>query len=242
MRKLLTIVAVGLAAFGLVAGLTVWSLYAQATATVPEYEAAVAVPDDRLEEDRRAFESQLTALYSDTQSLPEWRAVVTAAQINAWLATRLPTEYPAVAKKGFEEPRVLIADDGMTLAVRGELGKVRGVLRIDIRPFVTETGELALDIRSAKIGRLTLPMEGVAAKLRAARLDRFAPVRWTQSETQTLLLVDLDRVADSDERDLRLTGVDLREGELLVRGESLPFPTETADAGESPDVAPGRRR
>lgn len=229
MRRLLKIVAAAVGVIVLVAGLTVWSLYNQATASVPAYDAVVEVAPEAAESERAEFESQLSALYSDTQSLDAWSSRVTADQINAWLATRLATDFPAVARAGFRQPRVMIDAESVTVAVRSKIGKIDGVLSVAVRPYVTAEGELAIDIQSAKMGRLTLPMEGVAAKVRDARLERFAPVRWSQTESRSVLLLDLDRVADTSERDLRLTGVDLRDGELLIRGESEPLVAEDAE-------------
>ena len=220
MRRLLKITAAALGVMALFAGITMWSLYRAATASVPEYDAVLTVDPARIEQDRQAFESQLAALYSDTQSLAEWQSRITAPQINAWLASRLPVDFPDLAKTGLAEPRVLIDKERITIAMQSTVGKIAGIVTVTVRPFLTEQDDLGLDIQSAKIGRLSLPMEGITAKVRQARLEQIAPVRWSPTEQSAVLLIDIDRIVDAKDRDFRLTGVDLREGELLLSGES----------------------
>lgn len=220
MPRLLKIIVASLGVMGLVAGITMWSLYRAATAKVPEYEAALAMDSQQIEQDRQELESQLTALYSDVQSLTEWQSRITADQINAWLASRLAIDLPDLAKTGLAEPRVLIDGEQIIIAMQSTVGKIAGTVTVAVQPFITEQGELALNIRSAKIGRLSLPMEGITAKVRQSRLEQIAPVRWSQTEQSAVLLIDIDRIVDSTERDFHLTGVDLREGELLIYGES----------------------
>ncbi len=227
MARLLKITAAALGVMLVIAGITMWSLYRAATAEIPGYEATLTVDPERIEQDRQEFESQLAALYSDAQSLTEWQSRISANQINAWLASRLPVDFPDLAKTNLTEPRVLIDEEQITIAMQSTVGKIAGIVTIAFQPFLTEQGELALDIQSAKIGRLTLPMEGITAKVRQARLEQIAPVRWSQTEQKAVLLIDIDRIIDTKKRGFQLTGVDLRKGELLIYGESPLKESET---------------
>ena len=209
-------------ALGIMASVAVgvaFGLYKSATAAVPEYEAAVAVDPVRAETQRREFESQLSTLVSDSQALPEWKTRVTADQINAWLALRLERDFPAFQQAGLVAPRVILEEGRAVFAARSEKTGVEGVISVTLRPLVTETDELALEIESAKIGRLSIPLEIVIAQLRQPLAD-MGPIRLSQSDAKAAVIVDLDRLEAGRDKALRLTGVDVRPGELLLRGET----------------------
>lgn len=220
-RRFALLIAAALGVLGLVVLGTMFTLYRAATAAVPEYEAAVEVDPAEAEAERQALESQLSALFSDTQTLPEWTSRLTARQINGWLAIRLRRDFPGFLEAGLLAPRVMLGDGTATVAARSKLTRIDGVVSVTVRPTVSEAGELVLDIVSAKIGRLSLPLDALLAQLRETPLEQIAPIRWAQNESQTAVIVDLERIDTGRDRTLRLSGVDIRPGELLLRGQSI---------------------
>jgi uncharacterized protein YpmS len=219
-RRLALIV---LAAMGIMASVAVgvaFGLYKSATAAVPEYEAVVTVDPVRAETQRREFESQLSTLVSDTQALPEWKTRVTADQINAWLALRLERDFPGFQQAGLVAPRVILEEGRAVFAARSEMTSVEGIISVALRPLVTDADELALEIESAKIGRLSLPLDAIMAQLRQTPLANMGPIRLSQTDSKAAVIVDLDRLDAGRDRSLRLTGVEVRPGELLLSGES----------------------
>jgi uncharacterized protein YpmS len=219
-RRLALIIFGAMGIMASVAAGVAFGLYKSATATVPEYEAVVTVDPVRAETQRREFESQLSTLVSDTQALPEWKTRVTADQINAWLALRLERDFPGFQQAGLVAPRVILEEGRGIFAARSEKTGVQGVISVTLRPLVTETDELALEIESAKIGRLSVPLDMVMAQLRQSPLGDMAPIRLSQTEGKAAVIVDLDRLEAGRDKALRLTGVDVRPGELLLRGET----------------------
>lgn len=216
-RRLALVVLASLGLLLCVAGGTAVGLYLSATAAVPEYEAAVAVDPAVAEAQRRELESRLAALVSATQAEPAWTSRVTADQVNAWLALRLERDFPGFPRAGLSAPRVLFGEGTATFAARSAMGRLEGVLSVTLRPEVTETGELALRIESAKIGRLSLPLEAILGQLRQTPLGEGGPVRLASTEAGGAVLVDLERLEGAD--GVRITGVNVRPGELLLRGE-----------------------
>lgn len=221
LKRLALIILGAVGVLLLVAVGTVTLMYFSATATVEEYEAVVVINEAKAEADRLELESQLSAALSESQTRPEWSALVTAAQINGWLATRLRREFPGFAQAGLSQPRVWMEQDLITLAVRADVGRIDGVLSVKTKPSVTEHGELVLEILEAKIGRLAIPLGGVVAQAKQTPLEKRAPVRWVISDSQTAVVVDLERIDLPEARSLRLVGVDVRPGELLIRGENV---------------------
>ena len=224
-RRLALIILAAMGVMVSVAAGVAFGLYKSATAAVPEYEAVVAIDPVRAEAQRREFESQLSTLVSDTQALPEWKTRVTADQINAWLALRLERDFPGFQQAGLVAPRVILEEGRAVFAARSEKTGVEGVLSMTLRPLVTDSDELALEVESAKIGRLSIPLDIVMAQLRQTPLGDMAPIRLSQTEAKAAVIVDLDRLEAGRDKALRLTGVDVRPGELLLRGETtMPQP------------------
>lgn len=219
-RRLALIIFAAMGIMASVAAGVAFGLYKSATAAVPEYEAVLKVDPVQAETQRREFESQISALVSDTQALPEWKTRVTADQINAWLALRLERDFPGFQQAGFVAPRVLLEEGRAVFVARSEMTSVEGIISITLRPLVTETDELALEIESAKIGRLSLPLDAIMARLRQTPLVDMGPIRLSQTDSKGAVIVDLDRIEAGRDKALRLTGVDVRPGELLLRGET----------------------
>lgn len=227
-RRLALLVLGALGVLMIVAAVTVAALWWSATAEVPEYQAVLEVDPASAEADRRAFESQLAALVSDSQALPEWKTRVTAAQVNAWLALRLERDFPGFRDAGFLAPRVILGEGVVTVAARSTASRVNGVLTVVLRPLVTEHSELALGVEAVRIGRLPLPPDLLVAQLDRTPLANLGPVRIAQTGDGAAIVVDLERIDAGEGVAMRLTGVDVRPGELLLRG---------ASRGE--EVAPG---
>lgn len=233
-RRLAMIVLSGIGVLLLFAGGTIFVLYRSATAAVPEYEAIVAIDPATAETERREFESQLAALVSDTQALPEWKSRVTARQINAWLATRLERDFPGFTKAGLLSPRVMLKEGEIVLAARSVLTRIHGVVTMRLRPLVTEADELALEIASARIGNFPLPLDALMGQLKETPLVEVGPIRLAQVGDSAAVIVDVERIDTGRDRTIRLTGVNVRPGQLLLRGETLqPESAESAESAES---------
>ncbi|MEQ8848311.1 hypothetical protein [Botrimarina sp.] len=221
-RRLAIIVLAAAGVLVMVTASTMGVLYWAATADVPEYEAVVEVDPAEAETARKQLESQLSTLASDTQQLREWSSRVSAQQINAWLALRLEREAPGFRDAGVLAPRVVLRDGQVMLAARSEANRVDGVVSLWLAPMITDTGDVALDITAAKIGRLSLPLEVVSGILRQTPIGGFDWIRLAADPGRAALVLDLDRLRLGGDRSLRLTGLDVRDGELLLRGESEP--------------------
>lgn len=218
MRRFVKIVIAAVLVLLGMAGLTMWLLYSAVKADVPEYRALLG--RDTLELDARVaeFESRLAALYSDTQSLDEWSGRFTAEQVNAWLAVRLDELFPGYATAGVRAPRCWIDGEEITLAAESRVGAFEGIVTVAVQPFVTDNHELALEIDRAKLGRLELPLEQFGEHLRRTPLDESAPLRWSRTGGELIAVVEPGRIDIGEGRRLRFVGIDLREGELLIRG------------------------
>lgn len=233
MYRVLRRLAIGVGLMLLGAVIVLALLYRAATAPVPEYQALIERTRERVvsgavEESRKQLESQLTALYSETQQAEAWQAVLTADQINGWLATRLPEDFPEVAEQGVLDPQVLFAEGVATLAARVTLHGIDAVVTIDIEPFVAEDGALALEFAGAKLGSASLPLGQIITHLSEATGEEGLPGRWVQSGGNPVLLIDIEPLASTVEHVRTLEGIEVRDGEVFIAGSTVERPERVA--------------
>lgn len=224
--RLIKILLAAIVVSFVVAGATFWYLYRTATAAVPEYEAMLIVAEEPevVQQERQRFESQVTSLISESQTETDWQMSVTEREINAWLATRIESEMPELEENGLSQPRVIIAAEAITFAVRSRVGSTRGVLSLKVVPFATDGGELALKIIAAKIGQLSMPVGRVVGLIEQLISDKEMPLRILQEEGMPIIIVNLAALSSDAKALPKLIGFDLREDELLIRGESEILP------------------
>lgn len=206
------------------AGAALALLYRAATAPVPEYRALVEqierLDAAELEQNRKQLESQLAAFYSDAANEPTWQTVVTARQINSWLATELDGTLPELAEQGILQPRVLIDTRAITLAMRASLRGLDTVVSLDLAPAVAEGGDLALELAAARVGSASLPTAQLLAQLRAAAGDEGLPGRWMQNDGRPVLVIDMSWAGPAAGPRATLEVIELREGEVYVSGRT----------------------
>ncbi|TWT88561.1 hypothetical protein Mal64_20450 [Pseudobythopirellula maris] len=219
------------------------AIYWTATASVPEYDQIIEREPEAVEQDLQQFESQLAALYSDAQKRPDWSTVVTAGQINAWLARRWTNDYPRLKAAGVDDPRVLIRGEDVTLAFRVDRSWIDAVATIGVRPFLSDEGELGVEMLNAHVGRAAMPLARLAALLEDALMRYQLPVRWAQTDGHPTLLVNVPLVASDDDQQRRLEALELRDGEIYLSGSTVDSNAEPDDAAsddiESDDAASG---
>jgi len=249
MFRLLRRLAIGLGLMLMGAGVALFLLYRAATAPVPEYQALVErtqaqYESGELDQNRQELESQLAAVYSEAagEEAGRWQTLLTAEQLNGWLATQLEQEYPELAEQGLLDPRVLLKPDVVTFALRAEMHGVNAVVAIDLQPYATREGSLAIELAEARVGSATLPAAQILNQLEKSMGEQDNPLaggqlfKWTQNNGNPVLLVDLQSLLATADYLRSLETVEIREGEIFVAGATTPRTPQTphvADAGQS---------
>lgn len=215
------------------AGVALFFLYRAATAPVPAYQAVLEktfeqAESGELEQSRQELESQLAALYSDAASESRWETVITATQANSWLATQLVQDFPELEDQGVTDLRVILQPDVATLAMHADLQGLQAVVTLDLQPFVTEDGQLAIELAGAKIGAAPLPVAQILDQLNASMGDEGLPWRFGRNNGNPVLLIDFEQQASSHRQVRSLDTVEAREGEIYVAGETKDRPPRVA--------------
>ena len=220
--RLLKLIGCAMLIMVLVIVTTFWFLYRMATAEVPAYEAAIVATQDeaQVEKDRLSFESQITTVANEAQQPTDWQVIITQSEINAWLAEVSKKEIPEIEKAGLSEPRILLGDDSVTFAIRSNVGSTKGVVSIAVEPTVTDGGELALTILETKVGKLTLPTSQILQFLKEAQLEEQFYLRTKQNDGNWSVIINLVQLFDAEKMIPQLTGIDLRDGKILIQGKT----------------------
>lgn len=125
-----------------------------------------------------AFEQALAAALTKIRPAEEeWAIAIDPADLNAWLATRLPqwiAHDPDLANLAPATTLRVAAIDGTLILEDSARAQGSAVISLPVTPRLTD-GHLRLDIGVARIGRLPVPFAGSAlATLLRDSLDRLA--------------------------------------------------------------------
>lgn len=203
----------------LVALATTASLYSAVTQVHPYYRAALERDPVVLEEQSHQLESRFSALHSDVQDEGLWQTVISADELNGWLATKLPESFPDLLPKTIRDPRIAITPTAVFLAAQSKVAGVDTVVSVEVEPFVTTEGDLAIELRQVLAGTLPLPKSEIFEQLSKATERLRLPLRWTQNEGNTILLVER-RMWDGEHQHRVLQALELAEGQLYVSGRT----------------------
>jgi hypothetical protein len=181
----------------------------------PFYEQALQIEPEVLERESRELESRATVLYSEAQQVGQWEALFTAEQINGWLATQLADAFGGTLPSNFQDPRVAIARNVLTLGFRASSGGVETIMSVDAAVSLTDSGEVAIRLISVRAGALPLPVLQMADQLAELCKKSKVPVRWTRQDGKPVALVEIQTAEP-----IFVDAIQLDEGELYVAGHT----------------------
>ncbi|MFZ9881806.1 MAG: hypothetical protein ACO3QC_10440, partial [Phycisphaerales bacterium] len=166
-----------------------------------------------------AFEQAIAAALTKVRAAgEEWAIAVDPADINAWLATRLP-------KWIAHDPELAALEPARTVRIAAVAGGLvvedsahangAAVLTLPVTPSLAD-GRLLLEIGTARIGRLPVP--GSASALAALARDSL-----------NRLASGPARIPLADRRTVELRGIECVSGEIRLLFATLPPPSEPRD-------------
>lgn len=225
--------AIAIGSIGL--GLAAWGAWAALRQVPGFYRAALATDDSRLARASDELLEQAAALASRARDEGDWHVVLTAEQINGWLAVDMVRNHRSLLPDGFREPRVAIENGRLLLACRYERSGVSAIVTLDVEAYLSASNELALRIHKARAGSLPLPLARLLDSISHTARDLQLHVDWYQQEGDPLALIRLPEPDAEPGKHVTIRTFQLRPGELYVAGR-----TQHA-AGYSPDASPPPR-
>ena len=162
------------------------------------------------------MERRLADLVSGANTTGKWEVVVTADEINGWLAVGLPEKHPDALPPGFSDPRVVIEPDGLTAGCLAQRGALSGVASLKVDVYVAEPGAVAVRVRNARAGSLPWPLGTVLDAISRSARQLDIPLRWSQTDGDPVALFTIPPIEEG--KRVRIEVLQLGEGKLYVAG------------------------
>lgn len=215
--KITLFVAVGLLLVAGCVGLYVW----RSLEHVPEfYRQALQLDPESQAEDSDEMLQRATDLASDLQQEGPWEALFTAEQINAWLAVDLEENHSRSLPSEVKKPRVVIEPDGVTVACRYKHGNFDTVLSLSVDAYLTDSGAVAVRIRSARAGSFPLPLDDVIKQI-TGTVDRAGLViNWRQIDGDPVALISIPPPRKKKGKLIKIEAFEIKVGEVYVSGST----------------------
>lgn len=239
-KRIVLLVALGVT---LVVALGAGSMYWAVTSEQQYYRAALERTPPAPDLSSQQLESRFTALAGDVQSVGKWQTVLTDAEVNGWLAYKLPQSFPDMLPKEIQDPRLAITPESVILAARSNVAGVETVVSVFVEPYVTEDGDLALELQQVLAGALPIPTKDIIDQVRRGTQRAGLPIRWTRNGPNTVMIVDRELWDTEVAQHRVLEAIELGEGQLFLTGKTDevqkvdPRESQPEEAAEEPATA-----
>lgn len=224
--------------------LSAWGVYVALHGEPAFYRGAVERAQVQSARSSDEFLQQAAAAASDVRRPGRWEAVFTADQINGWLAVDMPRNYPGLLPETFQDPRIDLHAGDVTLACRYNGPELNAVLTISCDVSLAAANTVALRIKAARAGMMPLPLGKVIDAISHTARELELPLEWRRSGGDPVALLSMSPLSGhmSAHRHIELDTIELREGELLVAGETQHGAAVTAAAKAADDLRTADRR
>ncbi len=181
------------------------------------YREAMQTKPEALEKASDRMLKKIGALQGAMNRRGRWQAVITAEEINGWLAVDLRKNHPNVLPPSVSNPRVAIEPNEMTVGCRYEHGGVNSIVSLAFQPYLSEPGVVALRIVRGRAGALPVPLKDVLDGISKGAAELQLHMQWAHSGSDPVALISLPDDSDADRR-VRIESLELCKGEIHVSG------------------------
>ncbi len=211
--RLLVLVAGGLAVLAVVALL---AAYLAVRHEPGFYRRALQTDHAALEKGSNRMLQQAATLTSNVRNRKAWQALLTADEINGWLAVDMLKNHPGTLPPTMRDPRIIISPTQVTVACRFRQKGVDSVLSLTVEPSVPEPNVFVLRIVKARAGLLPVPLGPILEQIKKAAGDMQLDLRWRYADGDPVAMLSFQ--ATDDNRPVCLDTLRLGEGEIYVAG------------------------
>ena len=175
-------------------------------------------PGEDVEAEAKRFVAQSLQLRNDIANEPNWEAVFSDREVNAWLAEDLVTHFADQLPPEVHEPRIAFEADRITLAFGLDQGPVRSVIWVVARARVPEDNVIALTLEKIRAGALPVSPDRIVKTLTDQAKKNGLDVTW--SKEGNLPVATIRYRPDRVRQDVVLERVSIREGQIRLNGRS----------------------
>ena len=182
------------------------------------YRAMVLQSREQRQGKARKFVAQGLQLRNDICNEPNWEAVFSDQEVNAWLAEDLVTHFADHLPPEVHEPRVLFELDRIVLAFELRQRGIDSVITVVARPRVPAGNTVELTLEKIRAGILPVPADNVLDRI--VEYARFlgVDVEWMRRDGYPVVLIRYTPNLQRD--DVELEEVQIRTGQLRLAGRS----------------------
>lgn len=208
-RRILYVLVIGAVCGGILLGLY------SSTQHVPEFYREALADTNVTVESAEELQERTTELLERIEESPDWTETFTEQQINSWLAFEFPKLDQDWLPPEISQPRVHFQEGTILTACRYEGQGFSGVLSLKVRPRVTESHELALELISVKAGLLPIPLHRILEEIPEQNdLDGLS-LTIVEIDGRDTLLISHDPDRD---RSHELTTVEVEDEQITLGG------------------------
>ncbi|NQT37394.1 MAG: hypothetical protein HQ581_07900 [Planctomycetes bacterium] len=222
MRRKLRIAVISIVVLLVLLLLAVLGLYLAAQHEPEFYRQAMQAEPEVLRQGSDRMLQRVTVLKNDVRRVGQWQTIITAEEINGWLAVDLVENHPNALPDWASDPRVAIDPEHVLMACRVQRGKVKGIVTFDVDVAIAETNMVALRIRTAQAGLLPLPLEKIAERVTTAAQRMELRIEWRQVDGDRVAMISVPPPKTDDDKAVRIETLELREGEIYLDGTTGP--------------------
>ncbi len=166
----------------------------------------------------KKFVAQSLQLRNDICNEPNWEAVFTDQEVNAWLAEDLVTHFADQLPPEVHEPRVLFELNRITLAFLLKQGAVQSVITVVARPRVPGGNTVELTLEKIRAGILPVPADNVLDRIIEYARYHGVDAEWARKDGYPVVLMRY--TPNLAREDVQLEEVQIRAGKVRLAGRS----------------------
>ncbi|WP_435007522.1 hypothetical protein P12x_004804 [Tundrisphaera lichenicola] len=182
------------------------------------YRALINLSPDQRQAKAKKFVAGSLQLRNDISNEPDWQAVFTDQEVNAWLAEDLVTHFADLIPPEIHEPRIAFDADRVTLAFQLDRGPIRSVIWVVAQVRVPDDNVLALTIEKIRAGVFPISVDRLVGPINAQARAHGLDIRWTREQGLPVALIRYS--PDEDRSDVVLESLNVRRGQLRLSGRS----------------------
>ncbi len=232
MKRWLTWLLLGLLVVLSSCGATTYLLY-RASQQVPEFYSAAIRESLPIAEQRELvdeLERRTLELHNQMRRTGQWESEFTDEQVNAWLATQLPEQFPRLMPVGTRDPRVKISSDSIKAACRWRGESLEAVISVEATVHLTKNpNQLAVRLIAVRAGNVPLPLGQLLDRISQSARKGGLNLTWAQEDGDPVALIQIpSRHKEYKRRELHLTRIQMEEGRVVIGGEIERVPPANA--------------
>lgn len=182
------------------------------------YRESLSLPQAQREVKAKHFVAQSLQLRNDICNEPNWEAVFSDQEVNAWLAEDLVTHFADQLPPEVHDPRVLFEMDRVILAFQLERAGVQSVITVIARPRVPEGNTVELTLEKIRAGILPVPADNILDRIVEHVRGHGVDVQWRRREGYPVVVMRYTPNLNRD--DVQLEDVEIRSGQIRLAGRS----------------------